>query len=103
MRPDTEASSLARRSPMSHWGTTTRVAPGDRFASGGAAPSKRVRRSRHRTVGPSPVRCHDGGADRSALGAGVVVVGATVVADGLLRPTDGDRWFSNTPVGPTRR
>src|SRR5947199_10748580 len=103
MRPDTEASSVPRLRPMSHWGTTTWVACGDALTVGGVGPSQRVRRSRHRTDGPSPVRRHDGAANTSAFGAGAVVVGETVVADALLRATDGDRVFSNTPAGPTRR
>src|SRR5437588_5637034 len=103
MVPETVASWVPCRRPMSHWGTTTWVASGAALTADGAGPSHRVRRSRHFTDGPSPVRCHDGGAETSALGGGAVVVGDTVVADTLLRATDGDRRFSNTAAGPTRR
>src|SRR3954463_10242584 len=103
MRPETDASSVPRRRPISHCGTTTWLASGAAFTAGGAAPSHRVLRSRQRTECPPPMRCHDGWAETSAFGAGAVVVGDTVVADARLRATDGDRRFSKAPAGPTRR
>src|SRR5436309_13938610 len=102
MRPATDASAVPCRRPISHCGTTTWVASGAAFTAGGAAPSHRVLRSRQRTEFPPPMRCHDGGAETSAFGAGAVVVG-DVVAEARLRATDGDRLFSKAPAGPTRR
>src|SRR5436190_3541878 len=102
VRPETDASSVPRRRPMSHWGTTTCVWSGAAETAAGAGPSHRVRRSRQRTESPSPVRCQDGTAKASAWDGGTVVVDAlVVVAVGLLRATDGELRFSNTPDGPT--
>src|SRR3954447_4535671 len=105
MRPDAVASTSPRRSPMSHWGTTTWDRSGAALTAAGAAPSHLVRRSRQRTECPSHVRCHDGGtrAAPEAGAGGTVVVLAIVVADGRFSATDGERLFSKTPAGPTRR
>src|SRR5947209_16095188 len=104
MRPDTVAPTSPCRRPMFQMGMTTWVVSGAAATAGGAGPSHRVRRSRHRTDLPSPVRCQDGGGHAAAAGGAVVVVVADdVVAVTLLRATAGERRFSNTPEGPARR
>src|SRR5579864_1047180 len=104
MRPDTVAPTSPWRRPMFQIGVTTWIVAGAADTVAGAGPSHRVRRSRQRTDRPPPVRCQEGVGNTAAVGgAVVVVVPDAVVAVTLLRATDGDRRFSNTPDGPTRR
>src|SRR5947209_4894797 len=102
MRPDTVAPTSPRRRPTFQIGVTTCVLSGAALTAAGAGPSHRVRRSRQRTDRPSPIRRHDGAGIAPVLG-GSAVVGVVFGAVTRLRAADGDRRFSNTPAGPTRR
>jgi len=96
--PRATTASLPTRSGIWKLSTTCRV-PGSRATSGGSAvPMKWARWSCQRAVVPFETRRHSGGADASALAGGLLVM--VVVR---FRYVAGERRFSKTPSGPTRR